>query len=154
MHEPVGMDAAAAAPLNGWARGVRDDEQDGLPDGAPAEIHGCDGMILLRGIVIRPGQAPWRAGVVHIAVVPDQCMAGASTILQIVDANARLYAMQERLTVHIASAVDLALRPRGVAVAVEVAHQAATVTTSRMLGAFRSDADLRREFRSLLHQHR
>ncbi|WP_376989241.1 GTP cyclohydrolase I [Azospirillum rugosum] len=131
----MGTDAAATAP----------------PDGTPAAIHGCDGMVLLRGIAFRPAPALWRAGIVHIAYVPDRRVSDVSTLLRIIDANARLFSMQERLTVRIAEAVDRTLRPRGVAVAVEVAHQAAIVTTSRMLGAFRSDADLRREFRSLLH---
>ncbi|MCW2241292.1 GTP cyclohydrolase I [Azospirillum canadense] len=153
MDEPMGTDAPAVAPPDGWASGARDDEHDHSFERAPAEIHGCDGMILLRGIVIRPSHALWRTGVVHIAFVPDRSVTGVSTIVQIVDANARLFPMQERLTVRIAGAVDRTLRPLGVAVTVEVAHQAAIVTTSRTLGIFRSDADLRREFRSLIHQH-
>lgn len=136
MHEPMGTDAVAVAS----------------PDGAPAAIHGCDGMVLLCGIVIGPVPGLWRAGVVHLAYLPDQRLADVSTILRIVDDNARRFPLQERLTVRIAADVDRALRPRGVAVAVEVVHQAARVTTSRTLGAFRSDAGLRREFRRLLHQ--
>ena len=39
--------------------------------GVTDRIHGCDGMILLRGIAFRQGQPPWSSGVVHIAYLPD-----------------------------------------------------------------------------------
>jgi GTP cyclohydrolase I len=64
------------------------------------------------------------------------------------------------MTAQIANTIDEVLCPRGVAVVIEAAHQCmttrgvhkagVTMVTSRMLGAFRDDADTRREFLSMI----
>lgn len=154
---PMSLDAAASPALDGRHPATRVEhapggDASGVPDGTLDEIHGCDGMVLLRGITFGQGSAPRWSGVAHIAYMPDRRVVGLSTLVRLVHVNARRFHMQERLTVRIAGGVEAALRPRGVAVVVEVVHQAAVVTTARMLGVFRSDPDLRREFRALLAQ--
>jgi len=118
------------------------------------EIQGYDGMILLRGIGLElgfeHGSPTPLFGVVHIAYLPNQRVVGISKFARVVDALAQRLESQERLTVHIADIIDAVLRPRGVAVTIEVRHRAATVIACRMLGVFRSDPDLRREFHTLL----
>jgi GTP cyclohydrolase I len=64
------------------------------------------------------------------------------------------------MTAQIANTLEEVLQPRGVAVVVEAAHQCittrgihkpgVTMVTSRMLGAFRTDASTRREFLSII----
>ena len=64
------------------------------------------------------------------------------------------------MTAQIANTLDEVLKPRGVAVVIEAAHQCMTtrgvhkpgvaMVTSRMLGAFRSDQATRREFLAMI----
>lgn len=95
-------------------------------------------------------------GKAHVAYVPVDRVVGISKLARVVEACARRLQIQERLTEDIAGAIDAALRPRGVAVVVEAEHDCMTsrgvsvhgtrMVTKRMLGAFRDDAGLRREF--------
>ncbi len=126
------------------------------------DIHGYDGIVLLRGIAVRLHGGVEMQGVVHVAYLPDRRVVGISKLARLVDANACHCQSQERLTVRIAGDIASVLRPRGVGVVVEMAHGGLhgsslggslggpLVTTSRMLGAFRTDPDLRGEFRSLI----
>ena len=66
------------------------------------------------------------------------------------------------MTAQIANTIQDVLKPRGVAVVVEGEHHCMTtrgihkpgaqMVTSRMLGAFRKNPDLKREFLSLIHK--
>jgi GTP cyclohydrolase I len=95
-------------------------------------------------------------GRAHIAYVPVDRVVGISKLARVVEACARRLQIQERLTDDIASAIDLALRPRGVAVVLDAEHACMTtrgvnahgarMVTRRMLGSFREDAALRRDF--------
>jgi GTP cyclohydrolase I len=97
-------------------------------------------------------------GRAHIAYLPGRCVVGISKLARLVDACARRLQIQERLTGDIASAIDRALQPEGVAVILVAEHGCMTsrgirahgsrMVTRRMLGAFREDAGLRREFLS------
>lgn len=126
-------------------------------------IDGYDGMVLLRNIRFEcqsERNAAAIRGVVHIAYLPDRHLVGISELAGVVDARARRFQFQERLTVQIANAIDILLQPKGVAVAIEARHHAvtargpqwagATITTSRTLGVFRNDPAMRREFHTLI----
>ncbi len=73
-----------------------------------------------------------------------------------VDAYARRFQVQEKMTSQIANCILRALNPRGVGVVVEGAHECMTtrgihkrgvsMVTSKMLGSFRDDARTRAEF--------
>ena len=87
-------------------------------------------------------------------------MVGISKLARVVQAYAKRLQIQEKLTAQIANTIDAVLKPRGVAVVIESEHQCmttrgvhqhgASMVTSRMLGAFREDANTRRELMALL----
>jgi len=95
-------------------------------------------------------------GKVHVGYLPDGRVIGLSKIPRIVEMYARRLQVQERMTVQIADALMEVLEPRGVAVVVEGVHlcmqmrgvekQNSFVTTSHLLGAFRSNQKTRAEF--------
>ena len=95
-------------------------------------------------------------GRVHVAYIPNGRVLGLSKIPRIVDLFARRLQVQERMTRQIADFVSEVLHPAGVAVVVEALHMCsmmrgvkkhdARMTTSTMLGSFRSDLAVRMEF--------
>ena len=95
-------------------------------------------------------------GKAHVGYIPDGRVIGLSKIPRIVEMYARRLQVQERMTVQIADALMEVLEPRGVAVVVEGIHlcmqmrgvekQNSFVTTSHLLGAFRSNQKTRAEF--------
>lgn len=97
-------------------------------------------------------------GKVHIAYLPAGRVVGISKLARVVEVFAKRLQIQETLTAQIADAIDTALKPRGVAVVMEAAHMCMTtrgikkpgvsMMTRRMLGAFSTDKDLRRDFLS------
>lgn len=99
-------------------------------------------------------------GTAHVAYLPDRRVVGISKLARVVEVFAKRLQIQETLTAQIADTIQTALQPRGVAVVIEAAHQCMTtrgirkpgvsMVTSRMLGAFRTDAATRREFLSFV----
>ena len=95
-------------------------------------------------------------GKVHLAYVPNQTILGLSKFARLVDIFARRMQVQERLTAQLADALEEVLEPKGVAVVSEASHlcmmmrgvekQGALTRTSVMRGAFKEDAELKREF--------
>ena len=95
-------------------------------------------------------------GKAHVAYIPDGKIIGISKIPRIVEMYARRLQVQERLTDQIASTLRDAVRPKGVAVAVQARHlcmimrgvekQDSLITTRAFLGVFETDEALRREF--------
>ncbi len=95
-------------------------------------------------------------GVAHVAYIPNGKVVGLSKIPRIVDLFARRLQVQERMTQQIANFIDDAIHPQGVAVVVEGQHmcmmmrgvkkQEASMTTSAMLGVFRTKLETRTEF--------
>ena len=85
---------------------------------------------------------------------------GVSKLARIVDMYARRLQIQERLTEEIANAVMSEARAEGVGVVVRAKHlcmmmrgvekQNSEMTTSAVLGSFRSDEKVRQEFLSLI----
>lgn len=95
-------------------------------------------------------------GRAHVAYFPRGKVIGLSKIPRIVDLFSRRLQLQERLTRQIADFIDELLDPHGVAVVVEGLHlcammrgvqkHEARMTTSTMLGAFRTSIATRQEF--------
>jgi len=95
-------------------------------------------------------------GRAHVAYLPRGKVIGLSKIPRIVDMFARRLQVQERMTRKIADLIQELLNPYGVAVVVEALHLCsmmrgvkkhdARMTTSAMLGAFRSSMATRQEF--------
>jgi GTP cyclohydrolase IA len=127
------------------------------------EIGGYDAPVELRDVPLysfcEHHMAPIR-GKAHIAYLPVDRVVGISKLARVVEACARRLQIQERLTDDIATAIETALRPRGVAVVIQAEHACMTsrgvcaygtrMVTKRMLGAFRDDPGLRREFLTAL----
>ncbi len=95
-------------------------------------------------------------GKVHIGYLPSNRVVGISKLARLVEIFAKRMQIQEALTAQIAETLHTVLQPRGVGVVVEAAHQCMTtrgirkpgvsMVTSRMLGCFREDQKIRREF--------
>jgi GTP cyclohydrolase I len=95
-------------------------------------------------------------GRAHVAYLPRNRVLGLSKIPRIVDMFARRLQVQERLTRQVAEFIHELLHPLGVAVVIEGLHLCATMrgvkkhdarmTTSTMLGAFRTKLATREEF--------
>lgn len=95
-------------------------------------------------------------GRTHVAYIPRGKVIGLSKIPRIVDMFSRRLQVQERLTRQIAEFIDETLHPLGVAVVMEGLHMCsmmrgvrkhdARMTTSAMLGGFRSNMATRMEF--------
>jgi GTP cyclohydrolase I len=130
------------------------------------EVEGYDEIVLLRNIrlesVCEHHMAPI-IGRVHVGYLPDRRVVGISKLARVVEAYGKRLQIQEKLTAQIANVINEVLEPRGVAVVIEAAHQCmttrgvhkhgVTMTTSRMLGAFRDDPETRREFFAMLQTH-
>src|ERR1700740_1772168 len=123
------------------------------------EVAGYDEMIVLRDISFESHCEHHIApmiGRVHIGYLPANKGVGISKLARVVDAYARRVQVQEKLTAQIADCIAEVLKPRGVGVVVDAAHECMTtrgvhkrsvsMVTSRMIGTFRSDARTRSEF--------
>ena len=128
------------------------------------ETDGYDEIVLLRDIRLESTCEHHMApiiGRVHVAYLPHRRVVGISKLARVVEAYARRLQIQEKLTAQIANTIQDVLRPRGVAVVIEAAHQCmttrgvhkpgVTMVTSRMLGAFREDAATRRELLAMIN---
>lgn len=99
-------------------------------------------------------------GYAHVAYLPKGRLVGISKIARMVELFARRLQVQERLTQQIAETLQEILAPRGVAVVIEAQHlcmqmrgverQEASIVTSAMLGAFRTNQPTREEFINLI----
>lgn len=99
-------------------------------------------------------------GKAHIAYLPNRHIVGLSKIARMVEIYARRLQVQERMTTQIAHTIMEEIKPLGVAVVLEAEHlcmrmrgvekQNSYVTTSAMLGRFRTHQETRQEFMNLL----
>ena len=123
------------------------------------EIGGYDEMIVLRNIEFESHCEHHMAPIIgraHIGYLPDGKVVGISKLARVVEAYARRFQVQEKLTAQIAGCIQDVLQPLGVGVVVEGAHECMTtrgihkrgvsMITSKMLGSFREDARTRAEF--------
>ncbi|MDJ0386655.1 GTP cyclohydrolase I FolE [Roseomonas sp. E05] len=123
------------------------------------ETEGYDEMVVLRDIRLESHCEHHMVPIIgraHVAYLPAGRVVGISKLARVVEAYARRLQIQEKLTAQIANSIDEVLKPRGVAVVIEASHQCMTtrgvhqpgvsMITSRMLGEFRTDSGLRREF--------
>ncbi|MEM8588887.1 MAG: GTP cyclohydrolase I FolE [Pseudomonadota bacterium] len=126
------------------------------------EVDGYDEMVVLRGIDFQSHCEHHMVpilGKAYVAYLPKSRVVGISKLARVVDAFARRLQIQERLTAQIANTIQEVLQPLGVAIVLVSEHQCmttrgvskpdATMATSRMLGAFKDDPALRREFQAL-----
>lgn len=123
------------------------------------EVGGYDEMIVLRDIEYESHCEHHMAPIIgraHVGYLPDGKVVGISKLARVVEAYARRFQVQEKMTAQIAGCIQRALQPRGVGVVVVGAHECMTtrgihkrgvsMVTSKMLGSFREDARTRAEF--------
>jgi len=123
------------------------------------EVAGYDEMIVLRDIEFASHCEHHMAPIIgraHIGYLPTNKVVGISKLARVVEAFARRFQVQEKLTAQIAHCIEDVLKPRGVGVVIDAAHQCMTtrgvhkrgvsMVTSQMLGTFREDARTRAEF--------
>ena len=99
-------------------------------------------------------------GKAHIGYLPAGRVVGITHLAGLVEVFARRMQIQEALTSQIADTMQAVLKPHGVGVVIEAAHQCMTtrgihnpgvsMVTSRMLGSFRDDPTTRREFLAMI----
>jgi GTP cyclohydrolase I len=123
------------------------------------EIEGYDEMIALRSVRFESHCEHHMAPIIGrawVAYVPNGRVVGISKLARVVEIYAKRLQIQERLTAQIANTVDEVLKPRGVGVVIKASHHCMTargvhkpdsdLVTSRMLGCFRDNPELRQEF--------
>jgi GTP cyclohydrolase I len=123
------------------------------------ETAGYDEMVVLRDIEFESHCEHHMAPIIgraHVGYLPTNKVVGISKLARVVDAYARRFQVQEKMTAEIAGCINTVLRPRGVGVVIEAVHECMTtrgvhkrgvsMITSNMLGTFRSDARTRSEF--------
>jgi GTP cyclohydrolase I len=129
------------------------------------ETDGYDEMVVLKDIRFESHCEHHLAPIIgkaHVAYLPQKRVIGISKLARLVEVYAKRLQIQEKMTAQIANTLDEVLQPKGVAVVIEAAHQCMTtrgvhkpgvaMVTSRMLGAFRTDASTRREFLAIIGQ--
>ncbi len=127
------------------------------------EIEGYDEMVVLRGIRFESHCEHHMAPIIGrawVAYIPKGRVVGISKLARVVDAYAKRLQIQEKMTAQIANIIQDVLQPEGVGVVIKAAHHCMTtrgihkhgtdMVTSRMLGAFRTDAMTRQEFLALV----
>ena len=131
------------------------------------EVEGYDEMIVLRDIEFESHCEHHMAPIIgkaHVGYLPKNKVVGISKLARVVEAFARRFQVQEKMTAQIANCIDEVLNPKGVGVVIEAVHQCMTtrgihktdvsMVTSQMVGAFRKDARTRAEFLQMIGNHR
>jgi GTP cyclohydrolase IA len=130
------------------------------------EVAGYDEMIVLRDIEFSSHCEHHMAPIIgraHVGYLPTNKVVGISKLARVVEAYARRFQVQEKLTAQIAHCIEDVLKPRGVGVVIDATHQCMTtrgvhkprvsMITSQMLGSFREDARTRAEFLQFIDIH-
>ena len=127
------------------------------------EVGGYDEIVLLKDIPFHSHCEHHMAPIIgkaHIAYLPRNHVVGISKLARVLHGFARRLQVQERLTAQVADCICEHLDPKGVAVVIEASHACMSargvntpgvmMTTSRMMGIFRSDERTRREVLALM----
>lgn len=131
------------------------------------EVEGYDEMIVLRDITFESHCEHHMAPIIgkaHVGYLPRNKIVGISKLARVVEAFARRFQVQEKMTAQIANCIEDVLKPKGVGVVIEAVHQCMTtrgihksdvsMVTSQMLGTFRKDARTRAEFLRMIDGNR
>jgi GTP cyclohydrolase I len=99
-------------------------------------------------------------GIAHIAYIPDGKVLGLSKFARLADVFAKRLQVQERMTQQIAHCLNDELKPKGVAVVLELRHmcmeqrgvraRGSSTTTSCLIGVFKEAPAVRAEFMGLI----
>ncbi len=131
------------------------------------EVEGYDEMIVLRDIAFESHCEHHMAPIIgkaHVGYLPRNKVVGISKLARVVEAFARRFQVQEKMTAQIANCIQDVLQPKGVGIVIEAKHQCMTtrgihksdvsMVTSQMVGSFRKDARTRAEFLRMIDANR
>ncbi len=154
----IGTPARVVNAYEEWFAGNFEDPREYLKR-TFEEVAGYDEIVLLRDIRFESHCEHHIApiiGWVHIGYLPRDRVVGISKLVRLVDVYAKRLQVQEKMTAEIAKCLNSVLKPFGVGVVVEAAHECmttrgvhktdVTMVTSCMLGSFRTHAETRQEF--------
>jgi GTP cyclohydrolase I len=154
--------ARVARAWREYARGYGEDPAHHLAR-TFEEVGGYDEIILLKDVPFQSHCEHHMAPIIGkaaIAYLPGDKVVGISKLARVLHGFARRLQVQERLTAQVADCIWENLEPKGVAVVIEASHACMTargvgtpgvmMTTSRMMGIFRSDERSRREVLALM----
>ena len=140
-----------------------DQDPDAILSKVFEEVEGYDEIIIVKDIRLESHCEHHMVpilGKAHVAYIPDQRVVGISKLARIVDLFAKRLQTQEVMTAQIADTINRILKPKGVAIVIDAAHQCmssrgvhkteTSTVTSRMLGAFRENPKSRMEFMNLI----
>jgi GTP cyclohydrolase I len=130
------------------------------------EFENYDDMILLKNMRMESHcehhMVPF-LGTAHIAYWPNHKIVGISKIARLLDVFAKRLQTQEMLTSQIADAINIALKPKGVAVLIDAEHQCMTTRgihkvgtstiTKKMVGIFKDDLQMEMQFLKMISFH-
>ncbi len=158
--------ARVARAYEDWFKGYKEDPLVFMKR-TFKEVEGYDEMIVLRDIRFESHCEHHMAPIIgraHVGYLPSNKVVGISKLARVVEAYARRFQVQEKLTAQIANCISDVLKPRGVGVVIEGEHQCMTtrgihksgvsMVTSQMLGSFRKDARTRAEFLQMIERGR
>ncbi|NOX39147.1 MAG: GTP cyclohydrolase I FolE [Alphaproteobacteria bacterium] len=145
-----------------WFRGY-DEDPSAMLQRTFEEVEGYDEMVVLRDIryesYCEHHMAPI-IGKAHIGYIPVDRVVGISKLARVVDAFSKRLQVQEKLNAQIARTLFEVLKPLGVAVVLEGEHHCmstrgvhkpgVSMVTTTMLGDFKTDRGLRREFMDII----
>ena len=162
----LGTPARVVRAYEEWFAGYFEDPREYLKR-TFEETDGYDEMIVLKDMRFESHCEHHMAPIIgkaHVGYLPNGRVVGISKLARVVEAYARRFQVQEKMTQQIASVICEVLNPRGVAVVVEASHECMTtrgihkrgvsMVTSAMLGTFREDARTRAEFLQFVGQSR
>ncbi len=123
------------------------------------DVQGYDDIVMLRDIEVESHcehhMAPF-LGKAYVAYMPTNRVVGISKIARVVEIFSRRLQTQETMTQQICDAITDSLRPAGVAVLIDAAHQCmttrgvhhrhVTTITTQFTGVFKTDPTLRQRF--------
>jgi GTP cyclohydrolase I len=148
-----------------WFSGYREDPVKYLKR-TFEEVDGYDEMIVLRDITFESHCEHHMAPIIgkaHVGYLPNNKVVGISKLARVVEAFARRFQVQEKMTAQIANCIQEVLKPKGVGVVIDASHQCMTtrgihksdvsMVTSQMLGTFRKDARTRDEFLRIIGKY-
>ena len=138
-------------------QGYSQDPKEILCTVFPAETY--DEMVTVSGIEFHSNcehhLLPF-SGIATVSYIPDKTVVGVSKLVRLVDCFARRLQIQERMTSQIARALEENLSPLGAGVHITATHMCMTcrgvkrgktaMTTTSLVGKFKSDPSCRNEF--------
>lgn len=123
------------------------------------EVDGYDDMVMLRDIRVESHCEHHMVpiiGTAYVAYLPTNRVVGISKLARVIEIYGKRLQTQETMTAQIANALETTLKPAGVAVLIDAAHQCMTTRgirkpgvytiTSRFTGRFKEDARLQEQF--------